>query len=147
MSDENGFYFEEVREFQEACVNMATHDFPQITKKFMKAEAKKLKKHMVDKAKSTVGKVTGNYYKGFKAGKKVYPYSDAEYNVRAYNSSPHAHLIEHGHRMTDHQGNSIRWVDGYHIIEDSGKEFETEFERDINEDLSRRLLEELTSYD
>lgn len=147
MSDENGFYFEEVREFQEACVRMATHDFPKLTKQFMKKEAQKLKKHMVDKAKSTVDKVTGNYLAGFKAGKKVYPYADAEYNIRTYNSSPHAYLIEHGHRMTDHQGDFLRWVDGYHIIEESGKEFEKNFEQDVEEDLSRRLIEELTKYD
>ena len=47
-------------------------------KLFMKKEAQKERRRMLAAAKRKVKKVTGNYFKGFKAGKKVYSYPDAE---------------------------------------------------------------------
>lgn len=116
--------------------------FPKEIEKFMKNEAKDLRKRMIAYAKSKVKKVTGNYFKGFKAGKKVYKWSDADYNVRVYNSAPHAHLIENGHRGL-FWGHSTGWVPGKHIMENAMQQFTPEFEKHIENDLADFIVKEL----
>lgn len=116
--------------------------FPKETERFMKNEAKDLRKRMIAYAKSKVKKVTGNYFKGFKAGKKVYKWSDADYNVRVYNSAPHAHLIENGHRGL-FWGHSTGWVPGKHIMENAMQQFAPEFESHIENDLADFIVKEL----
>lgn len=116
--------------------------FPKQTEKFMKSEAKDLRKKMVAFAKSKVKKVTGNYLKGFKAGKKVYKWQDAEYNVRVYNSAPHAHLIENGHRGM-YWGRKGGWVPGKHIMEDAMRRFEPDFTDHVENELADFVVKEL----
>ncbi len=116
--------------------------FPKETEKFMKAEAREMRKQVVRLAKSRVRKVTGNYFRGFKAGKKVYKWSDAEYNVRVYNSAPHAHLIENGHRGI-FWGRSTGWVPGKHIMADGQKQYEPQFAKHVEEDLVDFIVKEL----
>lgn len=116
--------------------------FPKETEKFMKQEARDLRKRMLAYAKTKVKKVTGNYFKGFKPGKKVYKWSDADYNVRVYNSAPHAHLIEYGHRAM-FWGRSSGWVPGKHIMENAMQQFAPEFENHIENDLADFIVKEL----
>lgn len=124
-------------------INDAIKAFPKETNKFMKAEGRKLRKQMRARARRTVKRKTGNYIRGFQVGRKVYKWTDAEYNLRVYNSSPHAHLLEYGHRMLTHAGKMVGYVTGYHIIEHSGKAFEDEYLDDINNNLVDFILEEL----
>lgn len=116
--------------------------FPKEVEAFMKVEAKQLRKKAVALAKSRVKKLTGNYLKGFKAGKKVYKWGDADYNVRVYNSSPHAHLIEFGHRGL-FWGHSTGWVPGRHIMEDSLRQYEPDFADHVQNDLTDFIVKEL----
>lgn len=114
--------------------------FPKETEKFMKNEAKSLRKNMISLAKSRVKKLTGNYLKGFKAGKKVYKWSDAEFNIRVFNSSRHGHLIEYGHRGI-FWGKSVGWVPGKHVMEDSLKQYD--FENHVENELADFITKEL----
>lgn len=111
-------------------------------KRFMKKEAQKERRRMIAAAKKKVGRITGNYLRGFKAGKKVYPYSDAEYNIRVYNAAPHAHLIENGHRRV-FRGKTIGWVPGKHIIEEVHRTFEAEYIADVENDMADFICKEL----
>ena len=111
-------------------------------KLFMKKEAQKERRRMLAAAKRKVKKVTGNYFKGFKVGKKVYSYPDAEYNIRVYNSAPHGHLIENGFRLTI-GGNFIRWMPGKHIMEEVHKDFESEYAADVENELVNFVCREL----
>lgn len=116
--------------------------FPKQTEKFMREEAKDLRKRMVTFAKTRVRRVTGNYFKGFKAGKAVYKWSDAEYNVGVYNKAHHAHLIENGHRGM-FWGHAGGWVPGKHIMEDSLRRFEPIFAKHVEDDLADFIVKEL----
>lgn len=115
---------------------------PKETKKFMKSEAKIARKFIRAYAKSKVKKLTGNYLKGFKAGKKVYEWSDAEYNIRVYNSAPHAHLIEDGHRIVV-AGKTLGFVPGRHVMEEANKRFEAEFLDHVENNLADFIAKEL----
>lgn len=116
--------------------------FPKETESFMKAEAREMRKQVVRLAKSRVRKVTGNYFKGFKAGKKVYKWSDADYNVRVYNSAPHAHLIENGYRGLA-WGHPKGWTPGKHIMADGQKQYEPQFAKHVENDLVDFIVKEL----
>lgn len=126
----------------ESNMNGLLKAFPKQTEKFMQEEAKVLKKQMTQFAKSKVKRVTGNYLKGFKAGKKVYKWSDAEYNVGVYNKAHHAHLIENGHRGM-FWGHAGRWIPGKHVMEDSLRRFEPEFAEHVEKDLADFIVKEL----
>lgn len=111
-------------------------------KLFMKKEAQKERRRMLAAAKRKVKKVTGNYFKGFKVGKKVYSYPDAEYNIRVYNSAPHGHLIENGFRLTI-GGKFLRWMPGKHIMEEVHRDFESEYAADVENELVNFVCREL----
>ena len=111
-------------------------------KLFMKKEAQKERRRMLAAAKRKVKKVTGNYFKGFKVGKKVYSYPDAEYNIRVYNSAPHGHLIENGFRLSI-GGKFIRWMPGKHIMEEVHRDFESEYAADVENELVNFVCREL----
>lgn len=103
MSQE-GFLFDELSEFKQNLLREVKNVFPKETEKFIKKEASKLAKTARKIAKNDVGTAKGkkknwieakSYHKKFKVG-KTYKYSD-DLCCRAYNSSPHAHMIEYGH--------------------------------------------------
>lgn len=111
-------------------------------KTFMRKEAQKERRRMISAAKRKVKKLTGNYLKGFKSGKKVYQWIDADYTVRVYNDAPHAHLIENGHRLIL-GGKFIKWVPGKHVMEDAHQQFESEYAEDVEDDLADFICKEL----
>lgn len=104
MSTQEGFLFGELSEFKQSLMQEIKNNFPKETEKFIKDEAKKCLKVARKIAKREVGTSKGtkknwqeskSYHKGFKVG-KTYKYSN-DLCCRAYNKSPHAHLIEYGH--------------------------------------------------
>lgn len=111
-------------------------------KRFMRKEAQKERRRMLAAAKRKVRKLTGNYLKGFKAGKKVYQWIDADYTVRVYNDAPHAHLIENGHRLILGE-KFVRWIPGRHVMEDTHRKFEDEYAADVEDDLADFICKEL----
>ena len=101
---ETGFLFGQLSDFKQNLMKEIRDEFPKETEKFIKTEANKLSKVAKKIAKKEVGTSKGkkknwieskSYHKKFKVG-KPYKYS-SDLCCRAYNSSPHAHLIEYGH--------------------------------------------------
>lgn len=119
--------------------------FPNETKKFMKKEAREFRKFVTGKAKTAVGRITGNYLRGFTAGKKVYEWSDAEYNIRVFNRAPHNHLIELGHALIGHRPNKKRIgrVKAYEVINNALNEWHKKFESDVENELIDFIVKEL----
>ena len=120
--------------------------FPSETKKFMKKKARELRNQAKKKARSTVNKESGDYLKGFAAGKKVYEWSDAEYNIRVYNRAPHAHLIELGHEMIGHEPDKKKLrekVDGFEIINKTMEEWDSQFNSSVENELLDFIAKEL----
>lgn len=132
---------EGVDEFVKEMVEIASKEYPKQVKKMLQKSGNKLRKIVVAKAKSKVKKKTGNYLKGFKRG-KVYKYAGDEDAVRVYNSAPHAHLIEYGHRkITKKTKKEIGFVKGYHVLDGIKEEFDEEFQKDIEEMLDNLKVE------
>ena len=131
-------------DFAKQLLNMAAVELPKESRKFLKDEGNKLRKKTLNKAKSLANKKSGNYYKGIKRG-KVYHFKDKKNNsVRVYGGSPHAHLIEYGHRKVTKDGKEVGYVEGKHVFEKSKNEFESEFNKDCEKFIDDVVLEGLT---
>lgn len=137
------FDMSELEDYAEVMLEFIETDFPKECEKFMKSEAKKLRNKAKKDGAGKVGVKTGNYLKGFKAGKKVYEYGDAKFNVRVYNSAPHAHLIEYGHNMVSHNGSVVGFVPGFHVLENATLAYQDKFARNIEEKLVAKAEEKL----
>ncbi|MDN4093572.1 HK97 gp10 family phage protein [Brevibacillus agri] len=133
------FDINELDEFAIELLELADKKMPNETKKFLQREGNKLRRLTLKNAKSLVKKDTGNYFEGIKRG-KVYKYEGDQTSIRVYNSSPHAHLLEDGHRMVTHDGREVGFVRGYRVFDKSAKEFEQEFMQDC-EDFIDELLD------
>lgn len=105
-------------------------------KAFLRKEGTKLKNETVREARK-VGKKTGKYLKSIKRG-KVYEYNGAQ-AVRTYSAAPHAHLIEHGHRMVTHDGREVGFVPGSHVFETARKSFEPQYQNDVEDFLDKEV--------
>lgn len=117
-------------DFAKSLLDFAGSEMAKQSKKFLQKEGNKLKRKTLSKAKSLTNKKTGNYYAGIKRG-KVYSYGDKNNNsVRVYGSSPHAHLIEYGHRQVTKDGKEVGFVEGKNVFEKAKNEFENEFNSD-----------------
>ena len=128
--------------FARELLNMANDKLPKESKKFLRKEGTKLKKKTLSKAKALTNKKTGNYYKGIKRG-KVYHYRDKKNNsIRVYGGSPHAHLIEYGHRQVSKNGVETGFVEGKHVFEKAKNEFQSEYNKDCEQFLNE-VVEEL----
>ena len=87
-------------EFTDELAEIAS-DYPKDAKKFLKREARDLRKVTVAEMNRQVGRKTGNLRKGIKDG-QVYRYrGNDNLSVRVYGGKPahHAHLIDRGHRI------------------------------------------------
>jgi len=97
---------------------------PKAAKSFIRKEGTQLKNKTLRKAKSTINKEkTGNYIDSIKRG-EPYLYKGHILSIRAFNSAPHAHLIENGHLLTSENGKEIGYVKGRHIFEKAINEFQ-----------------------
>ncbi len=111
-------------DFSRDLLSVAQRQYPRESKKFLKVEGRKVIKNAKKIAKQKVKKGTGNYLKGFKVG-RPYLFNGDALSVRAYNSSPHAHLIERGHKNKDGGFTVGQWV-----AQQAGDDFLQKFERD-----------------
>jgi len=149
---QDGFLFDELSDFKQNIMRDIQKKFPDETSKFIKSEAKKLSKVAKKIAKREVGtskdekknwQADKSYHKRFKTG-KVYKYAENDYCVRAFNSAPHAHLIEYGHIMTDHQGKPTgKFIFGKSIYKQAEIEFMSQWLYDC-EDFMTQYVEHTT---
>lgn len=132
MSDEI-FDFKELEQYEKQILDMANNKMPKNCRKFVNGEGTKLRKATLSRAKATVKKKTGRYYKSIKKG-KAYIYSgNGGYAVRVYASpkiAPHAHLIEDGHR-TRGDGGKEQFVPGLKVFDNSERQFQNTFYNDV----------------
>lgn len=121
----------ELDDFQKILLKKAT-EIPKEGLKIMRKFGKEAKKYAVKKGKVEVKKRTGNYHKSWKVGKAFK--QGEEYKIYVKNLSPHAHLIEDGHRNVDKTGVEHGFTKGKHVLEDSVKEFEENHLEELLED-------------
>ena len=124
-----GFEFDDSIDDFVSTVRAIRNVYPKEVKKFMQSEGTKLKNRTLKTAKSSVGKITGNYQKGIKRG-KYYRYGPTGADsIRVY-AGNHGHLIEEGHDMVTHSGKKVGTVQGYHIFKTSADAFERTYDSD-----------------
>jgi hypothetical protein len=139
----DGFDISELDRMVQKMMTVANDTMPSKSKKFLKTEAGKLRKVDVSVFKTKgIESRTGNLIKGFKSG-KVYKYKGV-LSVRAFNSAPHAHLLNDGWMWTPHegQGGNEKFIPGFHFMEDAEKEFEPQYFDDC-ETLTMDVIKEL----
>jgi len=113
----------EFDEFEKDLLKMASEfEKGKYAKQFLRKEAAKLNKENKKQGK-VIGKKTGNFIKGFKKG-KTYKYQGKDLSIRAYNSSPHAHLLDKGHRIVGRDGSEHGFKEGYHFMDKAKEAFE-----------------------
>lgn len=110
-------------ELQKSLLEVAQKRLPKETKKVMRKAGSKARTHVARKARAKVKKKTGNYHKKFKRG-KVFVNEHGETVVRVINSSPHAHLIEDGHRQVTKDGREIGFVPGRKVMKEGMDDFD-----------------------
>lgn len=142
-----GLDISQLTDFGQQILEVATRDMPKITEKFMKSEANKLKNKAKRDAKkifkSHKAKEGKSYLENMKAGKKVYAFGDAKYNVMVYNSARHAHTVDEGHDMVTHDGKEIGFVPGKHILENAAISFEKLFPKHVENNLAEEVIKEM----
>lgn len=111
-------------------------------RKFLMSEGNSLKKKTVAVAKSRVNKHTGNYLKGIKRG-KVYLYQGEAWSIRTYNTMPHAHLIEYGHRIVTKDGREIGYRKPKKVFEYAHKQYEDDYLKNTDNFIDEILNEGL----
>ena len=150
---EPGFQYAELDKFRQGLINETLRLFPKETDNFLKKEARKqsrIQKKIAKQEVGTSGSDEKSYHNGFKVG-KVYDYYDKSRNIRAYNKSRHAHLIEIGHfkvargegrnkgssRRSGEGGTPNGWVDGKNVIKKAQVQFNEQFFSDCDEFLGQ----------
>ena len=132
---EEGFLFDQLSEAKQNLLRSIAKVYPEEV-----GTSKGKKKNWKEKT---------SYHKGFKVGKK-YDYN-GDTCCRAYNGSPHAHLIEYGHRniprgqkrATTREGreNDTRKASGFtlgkYVFDIASLDFEPEFKDDCEKFLMK----------
>ncbi|UED78049.1 HK97 gp10 family phage protein [Brevibacillus sp. DP1.3A] len=118
--------------------NLAKH-FPKEARRLMMRSGNHARKIVLRKAKQSVVEDTGNYFKSIKRG-KVWV-KGKEYKVRTYSRSPHAHLLEYGHRMVGPEPDKkeLGYVLGFNIFDKAGKEINHDWNKILDEELYKIL--------
>lgn len=110
-------------DFQKDLLAVAQKKLPKETNKIMRKVGNKARTHVARKARRIVKKKTGTYHKKWKRG-RVFKNSQGEIVVRVYNSSPHAHLIEDGHKQITKDKKVVGFVKGKKVLDKAMKEFD-----------------------
>lgn len=113
----SGFDASDLSDLENQLLRLASKQYPKEAKSFLRTQGNKAKTRLRNRTKSVTKKKTGNLLRGIdKSAPKLY---EGSFQIRVYNKAPHAHLIEHGHVMTDKFGNPIlnamgqeMWVNG-----------------------------------
>lgn len=137
MSD--GFNFGELDDFTTQILEAANDLQSKKTKSFVKKSANKLKtkeRKMYEKMgvglEPTDTKDSEKIKNNFKSG-KPYKFEGDDWSCRAFNSAPHAHLVNNGfvHKPHKNQKGKESFVPGYHFIEKAAQEYKPEYESDV----------------
>lgn len=141
---EDGFDLSELSDFSRHLLDLAQDRFPAETKQFLRKQGSELNKQTKTLAKERVGKkgkgsgdkpADKRYLAGFKRGKAYKHEASNSFAIRVYNTRPHAHLIEYGHVMLDHDQKPVqhgeRFVKGKFVLRDASQAFAAQFEANL----------------
>jgi hypothetical protein len=113
--------------------------FPREAKRLMLRSGTKARAIVLKKAKQLVKKRTGNYFRSIKRGKVWVDGSTHEYKVRVYSRSPHAHLLEYGHRIVDKNGVERGFKEGYHVYQKATREIDDQWTEIVAKEFDKMM--------
>lgn len=120
------FYIEGANEFDRYLIKKA-QELPKEAFRIMRIMGQEARKKAVkrSKTKSEIGSVTRNYQRSWKRG-KAFRRKDGSFAIEVYNNSPHAHLIEDGHRIVGKKPEKKEYgfARGRKILDKSMREFQ-----------------------
>lgn len=109
-------------EFQRDLLAMTPKKVTRESFKIMRKIGSKARTAVAKEARAKVKKRNNVYHKRFKRG-KVFKDPNDKIVVRVFNSAPHAHLIEHGHRQVTKDGREVGFVPGRKVLEHGAENF------------------------
>jgi len=116
-------------------------NFPKEANRLMMKSGNHARKIVLQRAKQSVVEDTGEYFKSIKRGRVWVEESTGEYKVRAYSRSPHAHLLEYGHRMVSHEPDKreLGFVLGFHIFDKAANDINQQWNKILEEEFDKIL--------
>ena len=166
------FDMSELTETAEKMYDMVTQRWPKENNKWMRKQGREGRKIAAGIARQRIKNLRPasnkkSYMARLKGGKPYHYLGDpTDLSVRTYNSAPHAHLIEYGHKVKprgktsgktknyqrsgskpnkkyddsyQRVGSSKSFVAGYHILEDAEQMWEEQFEENLSQQLDDLL--------
>lgn len=119
--------------------------YPDKAGELLQKNAKKLRKDVITNVKEdtkTTGKTKRSLSKTSSYSvSPVKGYGTSQY-VEISAKSPHFHLVEHGHVLKSHSGQTIGFVQGRHMMENAVKKREEHMDKDLERMISQLLKEE-----
>lgn len=126
-----------MNEFKDALTYLEKN-FPKEAKRMLKRVGVRATAIVRKRARATVGKKTGRYYRSIKTG-RVFESAGKELTVRVYSSDPKAHLIERGHRIVGKDGSEHGFKQGHHVFDKSKQDIENQYHRFLEEEFDKVL--------
>lgn len=136
IHDPNGM---SLTDFEKDLQNVMDN-LPDTTKKIFRMALAKCRIIVRRHTRKLVNKKTGNYYKAWRYS-KVWE-SRNGFGGKLYNSAPHSHLVEYGHRQLDRFGNEIGFVKGKGVMDSANKEMEATWDENLEKAMDK-VLEKL----
>ena len=125
------FDFSELTDFKSDVLKLVNNKYPGKAKKLMNKAGMALKRKVKADYTAKTGKKTGLLRKSLTKG-KAYKYGST-WQVRVFNTAPHAHLLEYGHRFRTIKRRGWKftglYVKGRHVLGDAAEDFTPEFNR------------------
>ncbi|MBN3369088.1 HK97 gp10 family phage protein [Clostridium botulinum] len=127
----NGFDAKQLDKFSKGLLNTAKNEYPKKTKAFLRGEGRKLTKIIKNNYQSTGAIKSKKSIKKIKTG-KLYK-RDKSFNIRSYGGGLH-NLLNNGytHKGGRDKTGKETWIEGFHYVEKSQGEFETQYYKDID---------------
>lgn len=120
------FEYSELTEFNKNMLDFVSKEYPKEAKKFIARAGNKLSKNIKSAYRKGTKKKTGNLLRGVARG-RPYIFEGNDFQVRVYNKAPHAHLIEHGHKVFIRGKETRHRAKGRHIVGATAMAFQNEF--------------------
>ncbi|MBU7320278.1 HK97 gp10 family phage protein [Paenibacillus oleatilyticus] len=111
--------------------------FPKEAKALMRRSGTKARAIVARRARTSVKKKKGNYFRSIKRGKVWVDASSGEYKIRVYSRAPHAHLIEKGHRIVDKNGKEHGFQKGYFVFDKAAAEINNQWTSILEEEFHK----------
>lgn len=127
-------------EFAEELEKMLQEQ-PKICEKALKSVGNKFRKRVRQVTKESTEKITGKLIRGYSLS-KVSRNGFGDMDIDFYATSPHFHLVEHGHVQKDKKGKEIGVVPGRLMVHQVREEFKDTMPEELQKALDILLKKE-----